>query len=192
MPTILGGVVTDPVLITLIGAAVALLFAAIILGIGSVATRRTNSADKPTRKQSHSLAHWLRTWWLEVPEPREISTIYTIVYLAFSGVGAITIIAPPAAVTHIATPGVIIAVGAFFIVGALTAGLGGAWENWRVERIGLALMAAALAGFAVLTLALEDTTIGTRIAVLILILIALAVLVLRWVLIRGYTYRPRG
>lgn len=136
------------------------------------------------------LRRWLRTWWLTVPTPREISMVYTVVYVIVGVTGVFTLLIPPEPIQHVAEPVTTAGVGVFFILGAIVAGIGGYREHWQFERAGLLLVLGALAGYAVLMLALHSASLGYRLMHGGIILIALAVFVLRWLMIRSYTYRP--
>lgn len=134
----------------------------------------------------------LRTWWLTVPEPREISVAYTVIYALAATLGVATIAAPPDAIQHIASTGLIILVGCFLTAGAALAAGAGYWDYWQLERLGLVLICGGLVCYGILVGALQHTTIGSRIGYLIVIVLAIMSMLLRWLMIRGFTYRPRG
>ncbi len=138
------------------------------------------------------LTRWARTWWLTVPEPREISMIYTLIYAAALGTGICTLVIPPPTIQHIAAPPTLAFIGYGLVVGAALAAAGGYWEVWALERGGLVLIAAALAGIGVLLIALQHVELGARVLQLGVLVLAISVLVVRWVMIRIFTYRPRG
>lgn len=146
----------------------------------------------PRRPRVGSLRQWLRTWWLVVPEPREISAVYTVVYGLAAALGVVMIVAPPRAIAHAAATGTIVAVACALLGGAAIAGVGGARDWWALERVGLWLLSSALAGGLVIILALLPASPGERVAAALVVVIAASVLLLRWLLIRCYSYRPRG
>lgn len=139
------------------------------------------------------MAGWLRTWWLRVPAPRELSLAFTVLYAFALGTGLATLIVPPTSIAReVGGPGVMASVGAILTVGALTSMYGGAREHWKVERIGLWLMAWALLIYAGIVFSLHLSTSGSRLTQLGVIGMALTGLLIRFLMIWRFTYRPRG
>lgn len=137
---------------------------------------------------------WTKTWWMRVPEPRDISLIFTIVYALACVGGVVAFVAPPQSITGVAGPILLGFIGAFLLLGAMLAMFAGARENWMLERIGVWFMGGAVFTYAVQIgiLQAQDSEGGQRYLHLIISVIALLVFVLRYRLVRIYTYRPRG
>lgn len=135
---------------------------------------------------------WTKTWWMRVPEPRDISLIFTAVYvLAFTG-GVIAFVAPPQSITGVAGPILLGTIGAFLLLGSVIGMIAGARENWKLERIGVWFMGGAIFVYGVQVAILQAITPGMRWLQLVVVTIALLIFVLRYRLVRIYTYRPRG
>lgn len=140
-----------------------------------------------------ALVSWLQTWWLRVPAPREISVAFTIAYSLAFATGAATLLYPPITLSaEAAGPQAIASVGALLVVGAVLGMLGGAWEHWKLERVGLWLMSGALVIYAAIIVGLHLSTQGSRLTQLGVISLALCLFLVRYLMIRRFTFRPRG
>lgn len=139
------------------------------------------------------VAEWLRSWWLRVPTPRELSMAFTALYLLAFGAGIVTLLYPPTSLSReVGGPGVMASVGVLLLFGSVTAMYGGAREHWKVERIGLAVCAGALLVYAGIVLALHFQSTGSRLTQLFVIGMALVAFLVRFLMIWRFTFRPRG
>lgn len=133
-----------------------------------------------------SVSRWARTWWLAVPEPRSFSIGWGLAYLMLGASGVSALFAAacyPGGMSYALAAAV--AVGVLNIVGMLVAMVSGYRDFWWGERLGISLMLCAAAIYAVLLPGIDSVTPWY-------ICFALVVLGLRWLMIRRFTFRPRG
>lgn len=135
---------------------------------------------------------WLRFWWLKVPEPRAFSAIYTTLYGIAALTGLVTLLNPPQTIRAEIGTAAMASIGVLLLIGAAIGMVGGAWEHWKLERVGLWFMSGALLIYAMLVTALHFTSQGSRLTQLGVILLALGTFTVRYLMIRRYTFRPRG
>lgn len=137
---------------------------------------------------------WCRLWWLTVPEPRAFSLGWGVGYAMIGAAGASVLVAPGG----IVPPGydaaaAVLALGVLNIVGMAVAMLSGYRDFWKGERLGISLMLCATLIYLALIVAdgfgRESPDDG---AAPWYIGFAVVVLSLRWVMIRRFTFRPRG
>lgn len=141
----------------------------------------------------NGLRGWLQTWWMRVPEPRELSVVFTGAYFVAFLTGVATLTYPPMSLSkEVGGPQVMASVGVLLLVGSLVAMFGGAREHWKVERIGLWLMAWAGLIYATIVLFLQFTSNGSRLTQLGFIVLGLTVFLIRYLMIWRFTFRPRG
>lgn len=139
------------------------------------------------------IAAWFRSWWLRVPQPRDISIAYAIMYAGMLCTGIATLLNPPTTIRAEIGPVLMDCIGWFLVVGALLAMGAGTVKNWLVERVGVVFIIAALACYSVLIFSLHVTESGSRLTQLgVVFFAAIGAFVIRYLLIRGYTYQPRG
>lgn len=135
----------------------------------------------------------LQRWWLLVPEPRELSTVYTMIYAVALGTGCVTLIFPPVTLAAEVGSAAMSSVGALLIAGAIIGMVGGAYENAKLEKIGLSLQIWALLIYSVIVAALHFTTHGSRLTQIGVILLALlGSYVVRWAIIWRRERQIRG
>lgn len=135
---------------------------------------------------------WLRSRWLDIPEPRDMSMIYAVLYAVTFTTGIAALVQPPRAIVSQHGAGVMLAMGVLLIVGACSAALGGYATHMQLERVGITICALALACFGYLVLSETVAVVGTRLLQLGVIILALGMFVVRYRSIRGFTYKPRG
>lgn len=136
---------------------------------------------------------WFQTWWLRVPSPREVSAAYSMAYLVTLFMGIVTLTFPPRTLSYeLGGPQAMMSVGVLLIIGAVVGMTGGTLEHWKLERVGLWFMSGALSIYGAVVLALHLTQEGSRLTQLGPILLGLILFFLRWVMIRRFSYRPRG
>ena len=138
------------------------------------------------------MATWLQTWWLRVPMPRELSVAFTVLYSLALGTGVVTLLWPPVSLSNeVGGPQVMASVGVLLIAGAIVSMIGGALEHWKVERIGLWLMAWSLLIYGAIILTLHFSSTGSRLTQLGVIGMALTAFLVRYLMIWRFTFRPR-
>lgn len=136
---------------------------------------------------------WLQEWWLRVPMPRELSVAFTLLYSLALATGVATLAWPPLSLSkEVGGPQVMASVGLLLVLGSLVAMFGGAREHWKVERIGLWLMAWSLLIYAAIVTFLQFTEAGSRLTQLGVIGMALVAFLIRYLMIWRFTFRPRG
>lgn len=135
----------------------------------------------------------INEWWLRLPEPRELSSVYTIIYSIAMITGVVTLLFPPRSLAAEVGETAMSSVGALLIAGAIIGMVGGAVEHSKLERIGLSLQAWALLIYAVIVTILHFTSPGSRLTQLGVIALALlGSYVVRWLLIWRRDRHVRG
>lgn len=136
---------------------------------------------------------WFAFWWLRVPEPREYSVLFTLLYSIALYTGVATLVRPPSSLSEaVGGPMIMSSVGGLLIFGAVVAMLGGMIEHWRTERIGIWTMAGALLLYGAIVLGLHVTQPGSRLTQLGVIGMALLSFAFRYMMIWRFSKRPRG
>jgi hypothetical protein len=113
--------------------------------------------------------------------------IYTIAALT----GVVTLLVPPNTIQGEIGPVLTLLWSALFILG----GLGGmctvlpGW--WKWERWSLAFCLVGIGIYAFVITALHFTSSGSRLTQLGVLLLAASTFIIRWLLIRGYSFEPR-
>ena len=62
---------------------------------------------------------WTKTWWMRVPEPRDISFLFSLAYLVTLYMGVMAFLAPPQSVKGVTGPVIMGTIGVFLIAGSL-------------------------------------------------------------------------
>lgn len=148
----------------------------------------------PTKvvKTVKGLNAWTKTWWTRVPEPRDLSLVFSVAYVVSLLGGIVAFVAPPQSLTGIVGPTLLAIIGVFLIAGSLMAMFAGAKEIWLVERLGIWLMGGGVFTYGLQVGIIQATQPGARWLQMAIIVIALLLFIVRYRLIRIYTYRPRG
>lgn len=134
---------------------------------------------------------WLRVWWLRVPEPRAFSIGWGVAYLVLCMTGLSALHAPPhGLVGEVGGAAAGWAIGGLNIAGTLIAMVSGYFDFWKGERLGIGLAAGAAVIFGGILLYLNDR--GSTVVALGYVLFSGVVLGVRYLMIRWYTFRPRG
>lgn len=136
---------------------------------------------------------WLQTWWIRVPEPRAFSIGWGLAYavLCLTGLAALHS-PPPEIVDEIGSLVSRISIGGLNIVGTLIAMISGYFDFWKGERLGLGLAAGAAVIFGGLLIYLDGRVEGSTFVALGYVTFTVIVLGVRYLMIRWYTFRPRG
>lgn len=136
---------------------------------------------------------FLRTWWLRVPEPRAFSIGWGIAYAVLCLTGITALYSPPhSLVSEIGGAATGIAIGGLNIVGTLIAMVSGYFDFWQGERLGIGLAASAAVIFAALLVYLNGRVEGSTLVALGYVVFSAVILGVRYLMIRWYTFRPRG
>lgn len=140
------------------------------------------------------MIRWLHTWWLRVPEPRVFSIGWGIAYAVLCLTGIAALVSPP--VTVVAEVGYTVAkvsIGGLNIIGTLIAMVSGYFDYWKGERLGIGFTAAAaLILGAMLIYVNQQIAEGSTLVVTGYVAFAAVILGVRYLMIRWYTFRPRG
>lgn len=137
---------------------------------------------------------WLLTWWLRVPEPRVFSIGWGIAYAVLCLTGIAALVAPPiTVVTEVGYAAAKVSIGGLNILGTLIAMVSGYFDYWKGERLGIGFTAAAaLILGAMLAYVNRQISEGPTLVVMGYVAFAAVVLGVRYLMIRWYTFRPRG
>lgn len=136
---------------------------------------------------------WLRKWWLRVPEPRVFSVGWGVAYLMLGCAGVSALVAPPYAVSADASRlDIAVALGGLNLIGMAIAMVAGYKDFWQGERLGISLMLAAAAIYASLVLYQDVQTVDSLALQFFYLAFVVVILGIRLLMIRWFTYRPRG
>ena len=135
---------------------------------------------------------WTKTWWMRVPEPRDISFLFSLAYLVTLDMGFMAFLAPPQSVKGVTGPIIMGTIGVFLIAGSLLGMWSGAKEIWALERMSIWLMGGGVFVYGLNVLYLHTTTPGPRLLQLGVVTLTLLLFILRYRLIRIFARRPRG
>lgn len=138
-----------------------------------------------------SVPYWVRTWWVRVPEPRDISALFTVVYAISAVTGFVVLFDPPILLLGVSDQVAVSLISICLMVGAVISCFAGWREYWKLERIGLWFLFGAQGMYFFLVTYLHLTSItGSRLLQMGTILVAVCCYVARYLLIRTFTYRP--
>lgn len=136
---------------------------------------------------------WLHTWWLTVPEPRVFSLGWGIAYAVLCLTGLAALYDPPVSVVKETSLFVVqLSIGGLNITGTLIAMSSGYFDFWKGERLGIGLAAGAALVYAGLLLYLKTSGDASPLVSLGYVAFSAVVLGIRYLMIRWYTFRPRG
>lgn len=134
-----------------------------------------------------------KVWWLTVPEPRVFSLGWGAAYLMLGCAGLLALVDPP--LSLIGSAGwlpVVLSLGGLNVLGMFISMISGWCDFWKGERLGLAFMLGAAGIYAGLIVTLQLSETGNRWVQFFYVAFTLVVLGLRYLMIRWYTFRPRG
>lgn len=140
------------------------------------------------------LVRWLRTWWLSVPEPRVFSIGWGIAYAVLCLTGIAALVSPQITVVEeVGYSAAKISIGGLNILGTIIAMISGYFDYWKGERLGIGFTAAAAVILGALLWYVNDKLVqGSTLVVTGYVAFAAVVLGVRYLMIRWYTFRPRG
>lgn len=134
----------------------------------------------------------IRKAWESITEPRHLKAVYFVVYAVAFVTGIATLVAPPQTIAGALGPPLTVAWSVFLITGG-TGGLFTVFPGWWwAERLSIALVLAGLGIYAVVVASLHFTSDGSRATQLGVIALATAPFLVRWTLIRRFSFEPRG
>lgn len=140
-----------------------------------------------------ALNHWARRTWLRlVPEPRWVSTIYSLGYTLMVGTGAVTLINPPQTLTGAVGDGAMLIAALLWLVGGGLGMASGQREWWEGERLALGMMLTGIIFYAWIIASLHFVQEGSRLTQLGILSLAALFLLLRFGFIWRYDFKPRG
>ncbi|MFC4223580.1 hypothetical protein [Lysinibacter cavernae] len=135
----------------------------------------------------------VRDIWESITEPRHLKTAYAAIYLIVLGIGAGSLVTPPAVMTGEIGELTSIAWSLLFIVGAI-GGIVAVFPGWWwVERlaIGMILVGIGIYFAVVIWADMHDGGV-TRYTQAGLSFLSGSVFYIRWLLIKKYSFEPRG
>lgn len=132
---------------------------------------------------------WAITAWLRIQEPRIVSILQLIVYLAAIGAGISAVLDPPPQIQGAVGPGLTILWVAMILGGGLLGAVGVLPGIWWVERPAAILCfgATVIYGYTLIHLhaGREDPALQ-----ILMVTIAATYFLMRWFRIRRYAYDP--
>jgi hypothetical protein len=135
--------------------------------------------------------HSIRKLWESVTEPRHIKATYACVYLLVLTTGIATLLGPPRSIEGQLGTVLTVLWSVFLVVGGTVGAVTVLPGWWWAERMGIILTSTGIGIYGLVVLTLHLTQEGSRLTQLGMILLAWSVLVVRWVLIRHYSFEPR-
>lgn len=134
--------------------------------------------------------NWLVRAWRRVREPRVISVLAWVGYVALTIVGAVALAVPPTTVEAVVGPYAMYVIAGLVAVGGLASAVG-SLPGWRgMECLGISAIMGGASIYMVLVLILTFTSSGNRSFQAGFILFALVSLASRWIRIKDHTYAP--
>ena len=135
----------------------------------------------------------VRRLWDLITEPRHLKALYATIYLVVLATGMVTLLAPPQSIEGELGQLLTVAWSVFLLLG----GFGGmltvfpGW--WWAERLSIVLTLTGIGiyGVVVASLQLTSSGSGSRLTQLGIITLAASPFIIRWVLIRKYSFEPR-
>lgn len=134
----------------------------------------------------------IRRLWESITEPRHMKTAYAVLYMITILTGIATLLVPPSSIAGELGEPLTVAWSVFLIMG----GFGGlltvfpGW--WWAERLSIILVWTGLVIYAIVVLSLHFTSSGSRLTQLGVLGLAGGVGYIRWLMIRRYSFEPRG
>lgn len=133
---------------------------------------------------------WWQRAWGRVKEPRVITFLTWLGYVALTIVGAYALVNPPSTVEGALGPFAMYATAGMVFAGGL-AGVAGTLPGWReMERLGIASILGGSAIYSTLVLILHFTEDGNRSFQAGFIIFGITSLASRWVRIKDHTFEP--
>ena len=134
----------------------------------------------------------IRRLWAAISEPRHMKIAYAVLYGVTLLTGVATLLVPPTSIAGELGQPLTVAWSVFLMLG----GFGGlvtvfpGW--WWAERLSIVLVWLGLGIYAMVVTALHFQSSGSRLTQLGMILLASGLGYVRWLMIRKYSFEPRG
>lgn len=138
------------------------------------------------------LSRRIRRLWQSVTEPRHMKAAFAVLYVITIGTGVATLLVPPTSIAGQLGAPLTVAWSVFLIMG----GFGGlltvfpGW--WWAERLSIILVWTGLAIYGIVIVSLHFTSSGSRLTQLGVLMLSAGVGYVRWLMIRKYSFEPRG
>lgn len=126
-----------------------------------------------------------------IAEPRHVKVTYALIYTAVVTTGIATLLDPPRSIEGQLGTALTVIWSVFLIIGGTVGALTVLPGWWWAERLGIILTTTGITIYAVVVLSLHIIAEGSRLTQLGMILLASSVFIVRWVLIRHYSFEPR-
>lgn len=137
----------------------------------------------------------LRRLWAMIAEPKHMKLAYLIIYLLTIGIGAVTLISPPQTISGEVGPIITTVWASLFILGGIVgavAVLPGWWWAERLLGVAPVLLGLGIYLCVATVLHVQGWESGSsRLTQMGIILLASTPFVLRFLVIREYSYEPR-
>lgn len=134
--------------------------------------------------------HWTLVLWLRIQEPRIVSLLQFVVYLAAIAAGTSALLDPPRSIEGAMGP-LLTTLWTAMLIGGGTLGAVGVLPGiWWVERPAVILCFGAAVIYAVTVLGLNAATPGNRLVQVFMVAIVALHFAARWFRIRRYAYDP--
>lgn len=136
---------------------------------------------------------WFQHCWERlVPEPRWVSSMYTVGYVIMLMTGVVTLFNPPQTLTGAVGDVSMKIVALLWIVGGVIGMIAGQREWWEGERFAVGMMLVGIIFYGWIIVSLHFTQDGSRLTQLGILAIAALFLLLRFGFIWRYDFKPRG
>lgn len=134
--------------------------------------------------------NWWGRVWGRVREPKVISLLAWVGYVALTIVGAVALVHPPTTVEAVVGPYAMYVIAGLVTLGGLASVIG-SLPGWReMERLGISAIMGGASMYVVLVLILTFTEPGNRSFQAGFIVFALVSLISRWIRIKDHTFAP--
>lgn len=134
---------------------------------------------------------WYMYWWLKIPEPRAYSFIYAVAYLSSIAWGTLVFFFPPTTLLGSAGHVTMTLMGLSYMLGGLVGAIGGTFEAWKLERLGVYLILMGLVSYMVVVVHTAFNSDGYRYAQIMVISLAILLYLMRLAMVWRYTFKPR-
>lgn len=134
----------------------------------------------------------LRRLWSRVTEPRLLSVVYFAIYTVVLLTGVATLLAPPMSIEG-ALGSILTVIWSVLLIMGGTGGMLTVLPGWWwAERLSILLVWAGIGIYLTVVISLHITGSGSRLTQLGMIVLATSTFVVRWVLIRKYSFAPQS